>query len=65
MIYFLIISASFAWFFIVLFSPKFDYLDERTNETDSRSSTGEQSSGTSEGQSISELYVSAVDYIKG
>ena len=52
MIYFLIISASFAWFFIVLFSPKFDYLDERTNETDSRSSTGEQSSGTSEGQSI-------------
>ena len=29
MIYFLIISASFAWFFFILYSPVFDYLDER------------------------------------
>jgi len=29
MIYFLIILASFAWFFFVLFSPTFDYLKDR------------------------------------
>jgi hypothetical protein len=29
MIYFLIIAAAFAWFFFVLYSPVFDYLNER------------------------------------
>ena len=35
MIYALIISVSFAWFFFVLFSKRFDYLDERKNKVDS------------------------------
>ena len=32
MIYFLVIFASFAWFFAVLYSPAFNYLDNKKNE---------------------------------